>query len=397
MAQKGIGRLVNFGIAKETTRGTAKTSADFWLAWSEVSPEEKYQNATDNQSYGVIEDSVGEVRVKDWMEGTLKCNLADKSLGLLLLSLFGTDTPATHAGESIVYDHVLTVQQGARHQSLTYFIHDVLSGQDYSHALGVVTKMDIDFSLGKFLEATFGIKGKRGVAQSAFTPSQSVENRFVPQYVTFKSAPTLAGIGAGVVITGTLTSGATTCTSMSSTAALKIGMGISGTGIAAGTTIAAIVSGTAITLSANATQSGAQSLTFTAPTIKLKSMKVTIDSDSEDQDVIGSTAPEDFLNKNFMSEGTLEAIWQNETDFKNQALASQAQALLIDIKNTDVTLGTAANPELKLEYAKVTYEEITRPLKVGDLVYQTLKFKAHYSLSDTLMVRATLTNLQSAY
>src|SRR5215469_14913480 len=62
---------------------------------------------------------------------------------------------------------------------------------------------------------------------------------------------------------GTLTSGATTCTSMTATNGLTVGMGITGTGIAPGTTIAAIVSSTAITLSLNATASGAQALTFT--------------------------------------------------------------------------------------------------------------------------------------
>src|SRR5215469_8603917 len=71
-----------------------------------------------------------------------------------------------------------------------------------------------------------------------------------------------AGLAAATQ-NGTLTSGATTCTSMTATNGLTVGMGITGTGIAPGTTIAAIVSSTAITLSLNATASGAQALTFT--------------------------------------------------------------------------------------------------------------------------------------
>jgi hypothetical protein len=71
-----------------------------------------------------------------------------------------------------------------------------------------------------------------------------------------------AGLAAATQ-SGTLTSTATTCTSMTATNGLYVGMGISGTGITAGTTIAAIVSSTAITLSLPATASGAQTLTFT--------------------------------------------------------------------------------------------------------------------------------------
>jgi hypothetical protein len=82
----------------------------------------------------------------------------------------------------------------------------------------------------------------------------------IPSAVMWQN--TTAGT-VGPTITGTLTSGATTCTSMAATNGLTVGMPISGTGIAPGTTIAAIVSGTAITLSLAATASGAQALTFT--------------------------------------------------------------------------------------------------------------------------------------
>jgi hypothetical protein len=66
----------------------------------------------------------------------------------------------------------------------------------------------------------------------------------------------------GPTITGTLTSGATTCTSMSFTNGLYAGMPISGTGIQPGTVVATPITSTSITLSLPATASGAQALTF---------------------------------------------------------------------------------------------------------------------------------------
>jgi hypothetical protein len=81
----------------------------------------------------------------------------------------------------------------------------------------------------------------------------------IPSAVMWQNV--LAGLAAAQ--SGTLTAGATTCTSMTATNGLTVGMGISGTGVVSGTVIAAIVSGTAITLSLAATVTGTPTLTFT--------------------------------------------------------------------------------------------------------------------------------------
>jgi len=61
---------------------------------------------------------------------------------------------------------------------------------------------------------------------------------------------------------GTLTSGSTSVTALTSTTALAVGNEVSGVGIPAGTTIAQVNSGAAITLSQAATATGANTLTF---------------------------------------------------------------------------------------------------------------------------------------
>ena len=72
-------------------------------------------------------------------------------------------------------------------------------------------------------------------------------------------------------------------------------------------------------------------------------------------------------------------------------------AIRLDIKNTDVTLNGSSNPELYIDMPKCTIQELGRPFKVKDLVYQTIKFKASYSISDTLMAKIILTNAVSTY
>ena len=332
---RGIGKQIQLGIARETTRGTASIVATFWLALDDWSLDEKWKNAQDVQTYGVIESEQSETRVKQWSEGSLKAPLSASSAGVLIYALLGAD--AVSVKESGVYQHVFTVAQNVQHPTLTFLMHDPIATPsigttaDYSYANSVVHKFDIDYSLGKFVEISASIKGQSGSTQAvAFTPSQVVENRFVPQYLTFKAAANYNSL------TG-------------------------------------------------------------ASAIKVKSAKLTFDLNEEDDDVLGSVKPRDFYNKEFKVEGTVEAIWQNEADFKQAALANTPQALRFDLLNSDVTIGAVSNPELVIDLAKVYFTEFSKPIKLKDVIYQTVKFNAAYSPTDGFMVRGTLTNTITVY
>lgn len=390
---KGIGRLGALGLAKETTRGTAITTATYWLPYDEMSIDEKYENVVADQAFGVIENAVNEYRVKNYADGTFKLPMVDQSTGLLFLSLLGSQAVATHSGESVVYDHTFTIGESAQHQSLTFFIHDPLSAVDYSHANGVIHKMELDAELKKFVTLSCSARALKGVSQSSFTPSLLSENRFIPQYMTFSYAPTSAGVNGTLTATGTGTSTIHITALSINTNLLNVGMRVTGTNVPAGATIAKIVSSTAFDLSA-ATTGAPGTLTFNGAIVSLKSAKVTIDETIEDQEVLGNVAPADFLNKEFKVEGTLEAIWQNESDFKTVALATPntGQAMILDLKNTDVTLGTSTNPELKITLNQVFFTEFSRPFKVKDLVYQSIKWRGTYRLADSAMITVLLTN-----
>ncbi len=326
---KGIGRLFGVGIAKETSRGTPISSASFWIPFGEAAVEEKDQKVTDEQSFGVIEDSLGQSIVKQWAEVNIKAPIGDKHFPLLLFAaLGGLSTGANADASGNVKDHTITVAQSAQHQSLTVFLKDPLASADYKHALGVVESLEIEYQLGKFLEYSASLRAKKGTSASLST-AYAAENRFLPQHLTFKLASTLAGLGA-------------------------------------------------------------------ASATNIRSLKLKISKNVEDDDVLGSVAPNDFLNKEFMIEGELEALWNDET-FKTLALAATPQAIRLDLKNTDATIGTAANPQIRIDLAKVVFKEITRPIKINDLVKQTLSFKAHYSASDTKMITILVTNLQASY
>lgn len=327
---KGIGRLLQFGIARESTRGTAPASATFWIPWGELDLEEKDTKVIDEQSRGVIEDSVGQSIVKQWAEGVLKAPIGDKHFPLLLYAVCGTlvttDNPDT---DVTVKDHTLSVQQGSQHQSLALYLDDPLAAQDYTHPLAVITTLDIAYEQGKFLEYSANLKAKKGTA-GALTPATTSENRFLPHNLTFKVAATQAGLDA-------------------------------------------------------------------AGALKIKSASLRFNQNIEDDDVLGSIAPNDFLNKQFSVEGELEALWENETDYKTLALAATVKALRFDLKNTGVVIGTAANPEIKIDLHSVIFKEITKPLRLNDVVTQRVSFKAHYNTTDAKLLTIVCTNVQASY
>ncbi len=330
MPTKGIGRLLQIGFAKEAVRGTAEAAATFWIPNSEFGFEEKFNTAVDESSYGVIEDAVDQKIIQQWAEGSGKIPIGDKSFGLILLATLGAVNTTDNAdSDPTVKDHTFSVGQSAQHQSLTVFIDDPLSGVDYKHALGVVTGLELNYEQGKLLEFTPSLKAKKGTS-GALTPSTTVENKFLPQHLTFKMAATQAGLDA-------------------------------------------------------------------AAAVIIKSATLKIETNIEDDFVLGNVAPVDFLNKQFSIEGTIEAMWSDETTFKTAALAGTVKAMRFDLKNTDVTIGAAANPEIKIDLHKVYFKDITRPIKSGDTVKQTLSFKAFYNTTDSKMITAIITNAQASY
>ena len=55
---KFIGRKADFGIAKESVRGTAEASATFYIPKASVSIDDNVEKFIDESSIGIVEDSV---------------------------------------------------------------------------------------------------------------------------------------------------------------------------------------------------------------------------------------------------------------------------------------------------------------------------------------------------
>ena len=253
-----IGRQVQLGIAKESTRGTTPGSASYWPAYDgELVVDEDKKFAKDESTYGIIEDVVGQQIVMNSVEATVKGPVTDTSFCLFLLSLMGTQAAAAFGYESTVYTNTFTIAESAQHQSLSLYIHDA-SIQDYSHANCMVSKLELTYALEKFLEYSATIMGQTGTKQSAYSPSVTQENRFAAPYGTMQIAPTKAQLQNAVTGTGTAASSIhVTAISGFTTDQIAVGMKVTGTNIAAGAYVATIVSSTAFDMNTASTGNAA--------------------------------------------------------------------------------------------------------------------------------------------
>lgn len=193
---KFIGRLADIGIKKETTRGTAETSATFWLPKMSFSYDDKIDQVIDESSVGVIEDATGASIIGKHAEGEFEGKIGDKSIGLLILATLGT-VSTTGPTETSVYTHTFTVQEDAQCDSITILQDD--PNQDYKYPLGMVSTFGLDVSLGQFAKVTVAFRSKIG-STASLSPSYTAENNFLPQHGTLKYATSQSGLGAGTSV-----------------------------------------------------------------------------------------------------------------------------------------------------------------------------------------------------
>jgi hypothetical protein len=133
-----------------------------------------------------------------------------------------------------------------------------------------------------------------------------------------------------------------------------------------------------------------------AGAVDLKALNLTITKNVEDDRNFGSKDPSDILNRQFVVEGSFELLYDAST-FKDLLVADTAQALRLQLINTDVTIGAATNPEVRFDLAKVKFVEIARNLTLNEMTRQTLTFKAYLSITDSSMITAKLINTTTAY
>lgn len=127
-----------------------------------------------------------------------------------------------------------------------------------------------------------------------------------------------------------------------------------------------------------------------ASATKIRTVNLEVNKNAEALYVLGSQEPDDIVNKQFAVTGSFEA-YMDSTTLRALALGGSLRALRFDIVNSDVDLGSTHNPALRFDIAKAKLE-FERGFDNNEIMMQTISFEALYSIGDTSMITARLTN-----
>lgn len=188
---KFTGKLVDFGIAKEGTRGTAESTATYYIPKASLNYDDKIEQIIDEANRGVLEDTTLVELYKKFAEGELVAPIEDQSFGLILLALLGSVSTSANDPESGVHTHTFSVGQSSQHPSLTLFVDE--ENQDYTYALGMIASLNLEVSMDSYAQFTAGLRSKAG-ATATLTPSYTTQNRFLGKHATFKTASAQSGL-----------------------------------------------------------------------------------------------------------------------------------------------------------------------------------------------------------
>lgn len=140
--------------------------------------------------------------------------------------------------------------------------------------------------------------------------------------------------------------------------------------------------------------SGVAGLDAAEATACVKSFSLTLERSLTEDLCISTLDPMDYLTTVFAISGTLEATYQNETDYKTVALNGETKAMRISIIDESKLIGGgSSNPSLEIDLNKVGFTEWSRTVSTNEIVTQSVGFKGFYSITDASAIVIRLINL----
>lgn len=191
---KFIGRRVDLGIGRESTRGAGATPT-FWIPKVSFSLDDKIIVARDTGSIGSIADSDDAFVTTKYAMGSITGELRADSFGLFLYSMLGS--LSTSGPTDSAYTHSFSLSQSNQHQSLAFTVKDPISTELYK--LCVLNSLEINVNLDEIVTFTAEFMCKGGRDTTA-TKSYTHEPKFTKKHLGFKAAANLAALTASTAI-----------------------------------------------------------------------------------------------------------------------------------------------------------------------------------------------------
>jgi hypothetical protein len=312
------GRLVSYGLALETTRGTA-VAPQYWARWESSDFIDAGRTVLNQSAIDVLNKYSGAEVVEQWSTGQLSGKVTDHTVGLLLFAAFGGYTKAAHAGETTVFDHTFTESQLNASPSLT--ITRVDPNVTNQFTMCMLNSFELTAKAGDFVRHASNFVGNPSASATA-TPNFVVEQEFVARHV---------------------------------------------------------------------------SVTFNGGSaIPVNSFKLSYHKGVSPYWILGQNNPGNIYATAIEIKGEMVLRYTDDT-YKTMRFNNTPQSVVVDIKNTQVTIGNTTNPELKFTMPLCYVNEWKLEQGLESIVTQTVGFEAAYNLGTSSAITAVLTNTHTQY
>ena len=136
-----------------------------------------------------------------------------------------------------------------------------------------------------------------------------------------------------------------------------------------------------------------------ASNIKLKSLTLNFEKNTEVNQVMSTIQPDDIVNKLFSITGSVELDYEDRT-YIDYMKDGSYKAVRIELEATSVLTGAATTKaKFTLDLSKVDFENFSPDVSMNDIVKQSFDITALYDVggNDNLINACTLVNLTANY
>ena len=193
---KFVGRLLQIGVAKESTRGAGIAPA-IRFPQTSFSFDDKVVKARAVGGLGKLADSEEAFVTTKYGQGDLEGEIRSKGFGLLLYAMLGGYS-APAAPLDSAYVHPFTISQSNQHQSLCFTVADSNTTESYS--LVMLDSLEITAELDEIVRYTASFMSKASDSSSNTVPSAIDEYKFTKKHVRLKIASDIASLDSASAI-----------------------------------------------------------------------------------------------------------------------------------------------------------------------------------------------------
>lgn len=192
---KYIGRLVDVGIGRETTRG-AGAEPTYHLPLTSLSFDDKVTKARSSGSLSKLEDSEEAFVTTQYSQGDMEGEIRAKSFGHILYAMLGSHSVTGPSDEA--YTHSFSLSHSNQHQSLALVVEEPNTTELYK--LVMLETLEIMAELDEIVKYSASFISKKATSTALTVPAVVTEPKFTKKHLRFKVADSIANLGAATAI-----------------------------------------------------------------------------------------------------------------------------------------------------------------------------------------------------